>query len=107
MNFTEFLKPTKGKIIIAVILFVVLSVGSLLIDKSINSNGHCNDVGCYNIGFPLTFGEEQIGCGGPVCLQGAEMSTEYHFGGDWISIVVDLIFAYLLSIIIIKFGVKK
>ena len=112
MNLKETIKPTTKKVLAAAVIFVVLSVGSLLISKAINPSGYCMDATCHGIGFPLAFGEEITSCGSPICPSGAEPSTSYYFSaglipGGLVGIIADLIIAYALALIILKRGVKK
>ncbi len=96
MNWKDFFKPTRFKII----LFILLLIITLFIPKLdqgcvMTPNGvECYDVFAWGIGFPMFFGE--------------------HYSGDTISLefyptmlVANLIVYYLLSCVIIFFYEKR
>ncbi|MAG18178.1 MAG: hypothetical protein CL944_01755 [Candidatus Diapherotrites archaeon] len=106
MNLKETIKPTRKKVLVTIVIFLILSIGSFLVNKTITPSGSCMDATCHNVGFPMVFGGEVTGCGGPIAPVGETCSTSYEIV-NLQNIIIDLIFAYLVAVIILEFKVKK
>jgi len=98
MNWKEFLKPDWRKIVVFVILFILSSFISAYFNTIYSAIGFCSSI---KAGFPLAFNTEISGieCGGD--------SSNF----DIFSFILDIIFWYLLSCLIVwiydKFRKKK
>jgi len=104
MSIAEALMPTGKKIGLAAILFLVITFIAFFAGKTIDPSGSCMDATCHDIGFPSVFGFEVTGCGGPICPEGAGLSTDYEFMSI-LNFIIDLAVMYLIAALII--GNKK